>query len=38
MVWSAIRNEVSFLPKKYKDNKQEFDKVHLKFKYRIKSF
>ena len=32
MVWSAIRNEVSFLPKKYKDNKQEFDKVK-KFKY-----
>ncbi len=28
MVWSAIRNEVSFLPKKYKDNKQEFDKVN----------
>lgn len=31
MVWSAIKNEVAFLPKKYMYAKQEFDKVILFF-------
>jgi predicted metalloendopeptidase len=28
MMWSFVKNEVSFLPKKYKDIKLEFDKVY----------
>ena len=31
IIWSAIRKEVFFLPKKYKDAKLEFDKV-IRFK------
>jgi predicted metalloendopeptidase len=28
MIWSLIKNDVSFLPKKYKEIKQEFDKIY----------
>ena len=27
MVWSAVKSEVGYLPKKYRDAKLEFDKV-----------
>lgn len=28
MIWSIVKNEVSFLPRKYKEIKLEFDKVY----------
>lgn len=28
MIWSAFKNEVNFLPKKYRDVKLDFDKIY----------